>query len=242
MANVFLLDFRASKTENLLSKNGLNFSVQYIQPASSKLSTRSLRLEENACLLSVSPTKRSTTSILVAAKLNAQEFLSESIPQVFTGSTYESITYVDFIPDGEAKNHIRKALDLKEENIYDAAGNLGIAFEWIYHIFEQKTKPRIKQLDPFWDLDKNIRGTIGGAFDKTNKRIMVVGMGLDIRDFMIFKNLAPRTDGILVSDMNEPGGKYLVSFSKQQGEYTLTNEEFDFCLNFVLEAAMKVYG
>ncbi len=179
-------------------------------------------------------------------------FFEEVCRNVF-GFEFAEVSLGNLMPEGELRNRVKAAERLIEARDYDGAvTELAIVMELLFGTMF----PDIPWNNPWSGLflfrpvsyeellltsgelgGKAVRaiddclGEMQAQIQEIRRVVNLVAWGLDLRDYIRFRRITPGVVGSRWGDFQ--------CFRRQE-EITLTDDDVDFCLQFVIDTALKV--
>lgn len=173
------------------------------------------------------------------------EFLDENCKSVFNVN-FKDVSIVDYITFNNTKFHLKLAENrFKENNKIETITNLSYSFYYLLHDFEDLIKSKLK-FSPFSlgdsmstfsarGLDKYSRQTyecidaLARSTEELQHVLRISSFGLDYLKYVKFDSIIPRAR-FLANKKPVVDLRY---------EKDINNAEFEFCRNFIIEAALK---
>lgn len=193
-----------------------------------------------------------------AARVNTRAFLEENTPVVF-GIAFDSISLAQLV----SRRQTRDLLAASESAI--AAGDFQAAQAYLARAFASvidnaplRTRPgiygnplgvgqRLEHLSPPFGMDPDLRRALGQMTEEHNKTrttivslqetVFALALGLDYRRYVTFKNLTPP---IRVDAFDREGRALAYEPGVWTSPVSLSSQDAHFCLDFVLDAALKL--
>lgn len=182
-----------------------------------------------------------TTADIESFRVNAKNFFEENTPLVF-GIELEKISLIDLIDNDVIRDILKDAKnDSQNGNHKSALERLSIAYNQLIRDYE-KSKKRSYRDSVFFigeDLESefvfnNPLEKIGETVKEIQNILKPILFNFDMRKYIKFKHLTPR-----LYPGNEYYGKYNVYWtSHKDSDFSI--EDVDFCLNFIIECALKL--
>ena len=194
---------------------------------------------------------------LTAATQAASDFFSSATPKIF-GVAFEDVSLIDFVPSENAKAELVKFRELRDAGqSFEATAALAIAFEHLLHDYEDSKQYRGGRsaftLLPLFGLSSSASlglsrsgGTpiperrmaefvdgVGSTFQAVERAIKLIALGVDYRRYTRFRSLTPTAIRTLA-------GTYLADGSLDMADHRYTNEELDFCFDFVVQTGLAL--
>lgn len=189
-------------------------------------------------------------SEIVAFRATATAFFVENTPRVF-GVEFESVSLIDLVQFEEAREHLTKAVRLKRQRkTGDALTEVSFGFQRLLDEWQESNgfdspfrwalphlrNPTGRRYTPgrpgiegaVEDLVEDLRRTLGPIRDA----VELLCFGVDYRKYLKFLALTPcvRYD-------------YQTAFpGAHPGPTKCSTEDFEFCINFVVETALTLQG
>lgn len=189
-----------------------------------------------------------------AFRASAANFFQDNTSIIFDVG-FSSISLSEFVQPKSAKNAIESAEDeLRENNLKEALVNTALAFHhMLRHYEERQSGPRGRS--PFFfgkDLtfqnsfhlglsrrDQQGLGKLSTFVDRVTESldamqdaIKILALGLDYREYSVFKRLTPQVLSTVGDD---------VDFRLRGNPEDISVDDVQFCIDFVVETAIKLY-
>lgn len=186
---------------------------------------------------------------IAAFRSVAADFFDQNTPLIF-GVAFESISLIAFVSPEPVRTKLETAqTDLSEGRLTDAIAGTTIAFDLLLSDYESRKR------SPLWrspfafgesfsfshfdlaDLEQFSRKSAGvvrkliESVESMQEALKVVALGVDYRRYSRFKMLAP-------GFMKTMDGTYHLHW--RQGTSQPSTAEAQFCIDFVIEAALKI--
>lgn len=195
-----------------------------------------------------------------------RDFFLENTPTLF-GVSFDDVSLVDLVSPEEVRDQVRKAQEFLTHGAYgDALECAAIAFDELLHDYEARKRDRFGR-SPFqvgarfsriggYDFVSHSMGTVVGSsrsrepgprldfsklrrfaddmantVDHLQSSFKIIALGLDFRKYSRFLYLTPRV-------YRRHGGDYHVDRIRTDEGATLTTQECDFCLAFVIDSSL----
>ncbi len=232
----------AAEKENVKSDN-LKF-IEYWE----KIPT--LTLKESMARLNMQRVNLKHKGVLPAkqdleiSRVNTTDFFEQNTPLLF-GVQFRDISMLNLVSYETVRNFLQCAYKDLEENKHEkAAENAGFAFAELINCYE-KSKKDIYRRSPFffgdelkwWSMSSTGIGEIDKKFDQLKKGFeaiteatKIICLNLDYRKFMKFKLLTPHIT-------RTANGNY---FASNIGDAILSKANLEFCIDFVVESAIRL--
>lgn len=173
-------------------------------------------------------------------------FLEAATPLVFS-IEFESVSLLHLVTDGSARLSFEEADRAAQEGVLDQAlGKLALAFRQLVDGYEDRRReelgPRYRSLDFARVSTRDIVGWEGPKWKDFLEVLLgslqALDLGLDHARFVKFQMLTPMVHGGWISG----GGRgYKVGQPSTRGVLRqVTEEDYDFCRGFAIDAALKI--
>ena len=180
-----------------------------------------------------------------SARVNVTEFFQENTPIAFN-LRFSEISLIDLVQWKEVKNKLREAENLFEEGKKeDAINNIAIGFRILIDDYEIRRRDQYgRNLFGFsrffpitfgLKIDRELKDLFDRVFDSVKSLqniVKILALGIDYQKFERFQSITPSIYG-------NPEQGYLVR-EFNDSRTIPTEDEFQFCINFVIESAMTL--
>ena len=182
-------------------------------------------------------------------RVNTQNFFNENCPVIF-GIEFDEVSLLNLIQDEEVKETLEKAQNEFNDNQYkESLENIAIAFQILLENYEENKK--VYGRSPFdigSDLEfdmafrRNYPTELEGLYslEKTIQKIQdvlkIIILNLDYRKYLKFRLLTP--DKVIYAK----NVRFSTIWFSGRGEMDFKKEDVQYCINFVIESALKLYG
>lgn len=255
-AELFL---KLSSEELNIGKSGLHF-MEYWELISNELSgdkeltqkESMRRLNKARVALKHHGTQPSKID-LEAFRATITNFFQENCTLIF-GIDFPSISMIDFIEPESARVKLKEAENFKSnEQIDEALDQIIIAFNVMLKDYENRKRGKFSKSPFFFGKDLNFynsffmglnddRGNnkmaefvdrVKESIESMQEAIKILALGIDYKKFSKFKLLTPHIE----ETMN---GEYIISRNSYVPREKSSKKEVQFCIDFVVEAALQL--
>jgi len=183
------------------------------------------------------------------------EFLQENTPKLFDGKKFEEVSMVDLIQFERTRLDLKEAEELiRTKSFKDALTKIATAFAKLTDDYEEKGRKQygrspfffgesfaFQSPDRFGFPDHNIDRyleNVGRTLSEFQEAMKILSLGLDYREYSRFRVYTPPILRIIEGD-------YVVQWierpiSESESEGLASEEKCRFCLDFVIESAMRL--
>ncbi len=181
-------------------------------------------------------------------RVNTQNFFEENCPIVF-GIQFAEVSLLNLIQDEEVKEFLKKAQnDFNNESYKESLENIAIAFFILLENYE--TSKKVYGKSPFeigdnldfrmhFAIDRIINDELIDSLLKTVLRIQdvlkIMIYNLDYRRYLKFRLLTPERV------MYAKDVRFSATWLSKKENSDFRKEDVEYCLNFVIESALKLY-
>ena len=177
------------------------------------------------------------------AKVNVANFLNENTDLVF-GIKFEDISMINLVYHEEAKNNLENAIQLlKNDEKEDAIDHIALSFRQIVDDYTNRKKIGYRSFFDFSsysgasfseEMLEDVEAALGeieNSLDSIEEPLRILSLGLDYRKYIRFEILTARK-------ILKRGDGYTIGRLERMVEGTLSDEEIQFCIDFVIESAV----
>lgn len=182
-------------------------------------------------------------------RVNTQNFFEENCPTIF-GIEFAEISLLNLIQDEEVKEILEKAQnEFSNDQYKESLENIAIAFHILLENYKENKKVYGKSpFDIGDDLDRKkffarARHNDNEIIDsviKTVQRIQevlkIIILNLDYRKYLKFRLLTPERV-VYAKDV-----RFSTIWLSKIDKTDFKKEDVEYCINFVIESALKLYG
>jgi len=182
-------------------------------------------------------------------RVTASAFFNENCPIIF-GVNFDDISLIDIIKFERPKDLLKQAKeDFEKELIDKSLENLTLSFEYLILDYEESKKDDFNR-SPFFfgesmtylksvylggiiKEDGKIRDfvdKVAKSIEEIQKAIKILSFGIDYKKYVKYKSIVP---SVVFSINTDP------IFYSREG-MTLSKEDLEFCVNFIIESALKM--
>ena len=180
-------------------------------------------------------------------RVNTQNFFEENCPIIF-GIEFTNISLLDLIQDEEVKKTLEDAQNESDDGEYKKSLEyISIAFHVLLKNYEESKK--VYRRSPFdiggnllfintlsWDFNNREISDIGSVLKVIQKVLKIILLNLDYRKFIKFRLLTP-------DDVYNGKGfydKYSINWFGGWDKAEFKKEDVEYCINFVIDSALKL--
>jgi hypothetical protein len=181
-------------------------------------------------------------------KIHANDFFEDNCKNIFNIEV-KDISLIELVSNKNTTNLLSEAkTNFESGKIKDSVENLSNSFEYLIHDYEASKCGMFGEspfffgrsltfLDSFsMDLDRLTKmadfvDNVKESIENIQKAMKILCFGIDYKHFVKFNLLVPRS--IWIGGRGAPQ-----AYAKKDAK--LTKEEFEFCLNFIIETALKL--
>jgi hypothetical protein len=181
-----------------------------------------------------------------AFRASVTNFFEENTPRVF-GVQFATISLIDLVACEPARSKLKEAQrEIEEHKIEAALSDCCLAFHFLLDDYEDRIMNRLGESTVFSDHMESLRrhgghhypelqdfvDNIRELFDYLHDTVKILSLGIDYQKYVKFTRLTP--NATKMSD-----GHYEVTWRRRRGaKNDLTKHHADYCLSFVIEAAL----
>lgn len=175
-----------------------------------------------------------STSIIEKFRVDVTNFLEENTFSIFEVK-FAEVSLIDLIQCKEAKTNLNEAKRLLQKGRKeDAIDKIVIAFHQLVDDYENRKRDSYGR-SPFFSsylypptlsLEDSAR-----ALNELQENMKILILGLDFRKCIRFKSLTARA-------ILKPAGGNNYIIQRLQRRYELSNEDIEYCIDFVIESAI----
>jgi len=183
-------------------------------------------------------------------RATTQAFFTENCPIIFQ-SEFGEISLINSITFERPKKCLKQArTDFDKGLIYESIQNLILSFTYLITDYEESKKSKFERSPFFFGDTVRSFDRFHSAFSAEHKKlrdfadkvsesigaiqtaIKILSFGIDYKKYVRFNSIVSCVD-VLISDSG-----YVHPYKKR--EVKLSKEELDFCINFIVESALKL--
>lgn len=187
-------------------------------------------------------------SDIESCRVNSKDFFMENTPIIF-GIEFSDISMIDVIDNETVKKILTDVKQFSKNRKYkDALEHIAFCFNELISGYEKKRRSLIESVFDFNDLhesdfefDADVSGNYEGGFEKLCNTLediqfvlKLLSFNIDIRKYAKFLHLTPHIHP--GKDIYEKYSVYW-DFTKDKN---FTEEMVEFCINFIIESALKL--
>jgi hypothetical protein len=176
-----------------------------------------------------------------AFRASATNFFEENTPPIFD-TEFSEISLIDLVQCEETKNSLKEAIQLmKQSKIEESLDKVAIAFAQLIDDYENRKRGQFGR-SPFFfgesltrwehssfqDVDEVIK-----SIEALQDAVKIISLRIDYRRYAKFRLLTPN----IVRSMD---GTYIVFKMPHGSKATPTVEDFQFCIDFVIESSITL--
>jgi len=176
-------------------------------------------------------------------------FFRDNCPIMFQ-IEFDDISLIDIIKYERPRELLKQAnRNFEEGSVYEAIKNLILSFEYLIQDYEDSKIDRFHGSPFFFGKSKPLSSFHLGSLSQSvefkdfvdkmtesikaiQDAIKILSFGLDYRKYVKYKSIVSSVE-VLISD----GGQVA---SYKHGEVKLSKEDLEFCINFIVESALKL--
>ena len=162
------------------------------------------------------------------SRFTANSLFEELCKNVY-GLNVEDISLVELIANERVRDYVKAAVKSYPEDQKTTGENLAISFEILIKDYE-KSKRGEKGI-PLFDLGDIYFEQEQSRISYIERVVEILALGLDYRKYVKFKNILPKT---------EWGIKQGVPIAYASEDFSISQEDFDFCVSYIVECALKL--
>jgi len=195
--------------------------------------------------LGITPSKLDIESF----RVTTLAFFRENCPIMFQ-IEFDDISLIDIIKYERPRELLKQVnRNFEEGSVYEAIQNLILSFEYLIQDYEDSKIDRFHGSPFFFGKSKPLSSFHLGSLSQSvefkdfidkmtesikaiQNAIKILSFGLDYRKYVRYKSIVSSVE-VLISD----GGQVA---SYKHGEVKLSKEDLEFCINFIVESALKL--
>ena len=234
-----------------VGKRDVKFMV-YWKVLENRMKGKSLTQKESMRRLNIARRELKHNGILPdeleieSARVNVTNFFLENTLIAFDVE-FSEISLIDLVQWKEVKDKLKEAESLFEAGrIEDAIGNIAIGFRILIDDYSKRRRDQYRRYlfgsHPFLpmttfglEIDRELQSVLNRILDSVKSLqeiVKILAFGLDYQKFERFQSITPSIYG------NPKRGYFARRFNDSR---TIpTEDEFQFCINFVIESAMAL--
>jgi hypothetical protein len=187
----------------------------------------------------------SKTAITGDFEVNTKNFFEENTISIF-GINFSDVSLLELVSCQDVKNDLRKAEELMNASKFgESLRNVAIAFVKLIDDYENRKRDKWGR-SPFsfgenmtfmTSFHLKVGGDMGDFIDASKESIealkeavKIIGFGIDYKRYGMFKWLTPHVYHFM-------DGKYQTQGINEEVSKSLTANDVNFCINFVIESA-----
>ena len=234
-----------------VGKRDVKFMV-YWKVLENRMKGKSLTQKESMRRLNIARRELKHNGILPdeleieSARVNVTNFFLENTLIAFDVE-FSEISLIDLVQWKEVKDKLKEAESLFEAGrIEDAIGNIAIGFRILIDDYSKRRRDQYRRYlfgsHPFLpmttfglEIDRELQSVLNRILDSVKSLqeiVKILAFGLDYQKFERFQSITPSIYG-------NPEQGYLVR-EFNDSRTIPTEDEFQFCINFVIESAMAL--
>lgn len=187
-------------------------------------------------------------SVIESCRVNSKDFFIENTPIIF-GMEFSDISMIDVIDNENVKKILKDVNHFSKNGQFkDALEHIAISFNELVSGYEKQRSSLMELIFDFDDLDESdfefdadVSGDYEGGFEKLcntleemHYALKLLSFNIDIRKYAKFLQLTPQLyPGKDIYD------KYS-AFWDPTKDKNFTEEKVEFCINFIIESALKL--
>jgi hypothetical protein len=174
-----------------------------------------------------------------SARVSTISFFEDSTPIIFNVD-FEKISMSDLVTFTPGRERLNRSTILIEQNKFgEALIEISIAFDMILGDYEGRKKSRFGQSHfnfdrPIFasqDMFEDIKRFVDESVGPLKKAMRIISLGLDYRQYVRFRQLAPEVDRFLGDESD---------YISTEPPANRTKEDCQFCYDFVIDSAIRL--
>jgi hypothetical protein len=244
--------FLQLSSEKLNSKQSKNF-MDYWDVIDSKLNSGTLSQKESMRRLNKARVNLKHHGIIPskldieAFRVTTAAFFAENCPTIFQ-TDFNTVSLIDFIKFERSRDLLKKAQDdFASGAINEALQNITLSFEYLLSDYENPKRDNYHRSPFFFGKsmtflssfhlglrsgDRRVMDfveSVKESIESMQKALKILSFGIDYKKYVKFQSITPSVQFTL--------GGQAHFFSHKE---TLNKETVDFCVNFIIESALKL--